>query len=141
MIEGNQRTQSEQWIKCWEARSNLNFGQEINASSFVFEATGLLPFHPEVLHVGENHILHCLAKSSRKKKKNHFLHTLHALKGSKDDIYFTTSPLLWVVMPTCNIHSQLKRNYVKYRFTCASGDAQDILYLGENEFGAGTFPV
>lgn len=43
-------------------QSNLNFGQEINASSFVLEAAGLLPFHPEVLHVGENHILHGLAK-------------------------------------------------------------------------------
>lgn len=43
-------------------QTNLNFGQEINASSFVFEATGLLHLHPEVLHVGENHVLHRLAK-------------------------------------------------------------------------------
>lgn len=46
-------------------QSNLNFGQEINASSFVLEAAGLLDLQPEVLHVGEDHILHGLAKRSQ----------------------------------------------------------------------------
>lgn len=39
---------------------HLNPGEESDASTFVFEASMLLHFHSEVLHVGENHILHCL---------------------------------------------------------------------------------
>lgn len=41
--------------------SDLNLGQEVDACSFMFEAARLLHFHPEVLHIGENYILHCLA--------------------------------------------------------------------------------
>lgn len=83
----------------------------MNASSFVFEATGLFHLHTEVLHVGEDHVLHRLAESSREKKS--FLQTFHAWKGGKDDLYFTTSPLLWVVMLTCNTPLWLTRSYVK----------------------------
>lgn len=49
----------------------------------MFEATRLLHFHPEVLHVGENHVLRCLAKMSesireREKKRLEILQMLEA---------------------------------------------------------------
>lgn len=72
----------------------------------MFQATRLLHFNPQLLHVGENHVLHRLAKmsqSNREKKKLLMLQTLEALKELKGEICCTTSPLLWVARPTCNV--------------------------------------
>lgn len=73
----------------------------------MLQATWLLHFNPQLLHVGENHVLHRLAKmsqSNREEKKRILLilQTLEALKEFKGEIC-TTSPLLWVARPTCNV--------------------------------------
>lgn len=64
--------------------SHLNLGQEIHACSFMFKATRLLHFNPQVFHIGENHILHCCAatKHNTLSKKTLFLSLCPNLQGS-----------------------------------------------------------
>lgn len=73
----------------------------------MFEAAGLLHFHPEVLHVGKDHILHRLAERGQSEEEKNYPADIRSLKKKvrrfRGETYRTTSHLLWAVMPTCNI--------------------------------------
>lgn len=42
----------------FSAEPYLHLGQEVDGDSFGFKAARLLDLHPQVLHIGQDHILH-----------------------------------------------------------------------------------
>lgn len=115
----------------------------------MFQATRLLHFNPQLLHVGENHVLHRLAKMSQsnREKKNkvaNFANIRSFKRIQRWDLlhHFSSSVGCEADLQR---RLQLKLDHVKERFTFVhldvSRNSQNILYLGENVFGTGTFPV